>query len=186
MPILAKENDLYPLDLFQKEDLGREEGMQWFALYTLSRREKELMRKLVPLNVAFYGPLIPKRNKSPGGRTRTSYLPLFTNYVFMYGNEESRHAALTTNCISKWIPVTNGLELTRDLKQFYELISMDVPLTPEGRLGEGQRVRIRNGKFKGFEGFVVRREGKTRLLVAVNFLQQGASMLLEECELEPL
>jgi hypothetical protein len=47
-------------------------------------------------------------------------------------------------------------------------------------------VVVRSGMFKGVEGVVIRREGKTRLLVAVNFLEQGASVLLEDCQFERL
>lgn len=44
---------------------------------------------------------------------------------------------------------------------------------------------IRSGPFLGIEGFILRRHGQVRLLVAVDFLQQGASVLLDECEVEP-
>jgi transcriptional antiterminator RfaH len=81
--------------------------------------------------------------------------------------------------------VVNGVELTRDLRQIYELIKAGVPLTAESRLVPGDHVRVRSGPFRGYEGYVIRREGQRRLLVAVNFLQQGASFTLEDCELEP-
>jgi hypothetical protein len=38
----------------------------------------------------------------------------------------------------------------------------------------------------GVEGTVLSRRGGTRLLVAVNFLQQGASVEIEDFLLEPL
>jgi len=47
MPTLAAEIDLYPSDLLDREDWGENaEGRHWWALYTRSRREKELMRRL--------------------------------------------------------------------------------------------------------------------------------------------
>ena len=60
----------------------------------------------------------------------------------------------------------------------------EVPLTPESYLEPGQRVRVKTGRFKGFEGTIIRRENEQRLLVAVNFLQQGASLLVEDFEVE--
>ena len=185
MPILSREPDLFPENLFDLASLA-ETDSRWYACYTLSRQEKELMRKLVGKEVPFYGPMVPKRMKSPGGRIRTSYVPLFTNYVFLFGTEEQRYTALTTNCISQVVPVTDRLELTRDLRQFHHLISLDAPLLPEDRLQPGMRVRIRSGKFRGIEGTILRREREIRLLVQVNFIQRGASMLLEDFEVEQI
>lgn len=185
MPILTPQTDIYPADLFDRERLGDEATLGWWAMYTMSRREKHLMRQLVKLEVPFYCPVIPKRNRSPGGRIRTSHLPLFPNYVFLYGDDEQRYTAMTTNCVARYTRVVAGVELTQDLRQIYELIQAGVPLTAESRLEAGDLVRVRSGPFRGYEGYVLRREGQRRLLVAVNFLQQGASFALEDCELEP-
>lgn len=53
------------------------------------------------------------------------------------------------------------------------------------RTGAMPILAIRSGPFLGIEGFILRRHGQVRLLVAVDFLQQGASVLLDECEVEP-
>jgi transcriptional antiterminator RfaH len=186
MPILAKETDLYPPHLLDGDLSQFPEDSCWWAIYTLSRREKDFMRRLLALEVPFYGPVIPQRTKPPSGRVRTAYLPLFHNYVFLFGNNEARYQAMTTNCVSKYIQVVDGERLRRDLCQFRDLIAMDVPLTPESRLVPGQRVRVRRGRFRGFEGTIIRRENEVRLLVSVDFIQQGASLLLEDFEVEPL
>jgi len=44
---------------------------------------------------------------------------------------------------------------------------------------------VKAGPFAGLEGTVVVRRGETRLLVAVNFLQQGASVEIDDFVLEP-
>lgn len=185
MPLLTREIDVYPDDLFARENLGEESDVGWWAIYTLSRREKDLMRRLVRLEVPFYCPIIPRRQRSPGGRIRTSYLPLFANYVFLYSDDEQRYKAMTTNCVARYTRVVDGVGLTRDLRQIYDLILAGVPLTPESRLEAGDQVRVRSGPFRGYEGYVIRRQGQRRLLVAVNFLKQGASFTLEDCEVEP-
>ena len=66
------------------------------------------------------------------------------------------------------------------------MIDSGEPLTPEARLEPGQLVRIRSGVLVGLEGVVIRRANETRLLVAVNFLQRGASVLVDDCQLEQL
>ncbi len=185
MPILAPETDIYPANLFEiaEQEAG---DSAWWALYTLSRREKALMRRLVSLEVPFYCPTIAKRHRSPAGRIRISHIPLFSNYVFLYADELQRYQAVSTGCVSQHLEVVDGAELCHDLRQIQNLIVSGVPLTVESRLGPGEYVRVRTGPFAGYEGTIIRREGETRLLVTVNFLQQGASMLLEDCQLESL
>jgi transcription antitermination factor NusG len=186
MPILKKEDDLFPKDLLANEEILTDESRMWWCIYTMSRREKDLMRKLAALKVAHYGPMIPKRYRSPNGRLRTSFVPLFPNYVFMWGNEEDRHEAMTTNCISKCNVIKDRERLVADLRQLHAVIAEGVALTPEARLETGNRVRVRTGPFAGYEGIVVRREGGTRLLLSIQFLQKGVSMEMDEGLLEPL
>jgi Transcription termination factor nusG len=186
MPILTAEANLFPADLFENELLLADPERRWWVLYTRSRMEKELMRRLLAMEIPFYGPTIEKRTRSPRGRMQKSYLPLFPNYVFMLGTAAERYAALTTNCLSRDLPVADGQELEGDLRQLHRLIQSGMPLTPERCLTTGARVRVRTGPLAGQEGTVLQRRGESHLLVAVRFLQQGASVQLDECDLEPL
>ena len=186
MPILGKENDIYPSDLLANDDYLTSEDRQWWCVYTLSRREKDLMRKLAVFKIAHYSPVIPKRYRSPNGRLRTSYVPLFPNYVFMFGTDEDRYEAMKTNCISKCSPITDREQLVHDLKQIHYVIDSGVALTPESRLEPGNKVRVKTGPFANYEGTVIRREGKTRLLLSIQFIEQCVSMEMDEGLLDPL
>lgn len=181
MPILASEPDCYPENLFEASDLAER---TWWLLYTKSRQEKQLMRHLRQLDLEHYGPQIANRKRSPAGRIRTSYMPLFTNYVFLCGEEMARYKAVCTGCVLKATEVVNTSEFVEDLRQVHELIQMGVPLTLESRIEAGQRVRIKNGPFEGYEGIVLRRENETRLLVSVKFMEQGVSAKIDDCQLE--
>ena len=185
MPILKREDDLFPPDLFENEAILEDPERNWWCIYTLSRREKDLMRKLAAKEIPHYGPVIPKRYRSPNGRLRTSYVPLFPNYVFMFGNDDERYQAMTTNCISRCSPIKDQEQLVVDLRQVSAVINIGVPLTPEARLEPGNKVRVKTGPFAGYEGTVIRREGKTRLLLSIHFLEQGVSMEMDEGLLEP-
>ena len=185
MPLLEQEQDMFPLDLFERVNSDEYARAKWWAMYTLSRHEKVLMRKLRGLDVPFYGPTIRRRYRSAAGRVRVSYQPLFCNYVFIYGDDAQRSAALTTNCVSRSLKVSDGTRLTLELQRICRLIEVGEPLSPEARLMKGDPVRVRSGIFSGFEGMVIRRENATRLLVSVSFMNQGASVLLDDCQLEP-
>jgi transcriptional antiterminator RfaH len=183
MPILKEEPSMYPdtlLDAAPSEPGGR----RWLALYTKARQEKALARELLKLQIPFYLPLVGKSNVSRG-RKRTSLVPLFGGYVFFYGSEEERLRTLATNRISRVLTVETPEQLVFDLRQLRQLIAAGAPLTVESRLGPGRRVRVRQGAFAGLEGIVLKRRGETRLLVSINFLQQGASVEIDDFMLDP-
>ncbi|NCA11704.1 antitermination protein NusG, partial [bacterium] len=181
-----RQRDLFPADLLEADCPTAAVPGAWVAFYTLSRREKDLMRKLEVVGVPFYAPLIRRRLRSPGGRTRDSHVLLFPGYVFSRVDDDQRRAALATNTIARWLPITNEAAFVADLRGIKQLVDADCPLTPEARLEPGQTVRVRSGALRGLEGTVIRRHGGQRLVVAVRFLNQGASVELEDVDLERL
>jgi transcriptional antiterminator RfaH len=190
MPILPKQRDIFPATLLDDMVCGHEGGRArssgWVAFYTLSRREKDLMRKLEAVEIPFYAPLVSRRLHSPGGRTRISHVPLFPGYVFSLVDDDQRRAALATNTVARWLPIGDAAALLDDLRAIKRLVETNQPLTPEARLETGHPVRVRSGALRGLEGTIVRRRGADRLLVAVRFLNQGASIELEDVDLERL
>lgn len=184
MPILSEEPNLYPETLL--DELADESSdRQWWVLYTKARQEKAVSRDLLGCQIPFYLPLV-KRTSVSHGRRISSFNPLFAGYVFMFGSEKERVRSLTTNRISRVLSVDDPNLLAHDLRQFRQLIASDAPLTVESRLVPGNRVRVRHGAFAGLEGTVLKRRGRTRLLVCVNFLQQGASVEVDDFLLEPI
>lgn len=186
MPTLPRQRDLFPADLLDADRPAGDGGRRWVAFYTLSRREKDLMRKLEAAQVAFYAPLIRRRLKSAGGRVRDSHVPLFSGYVFSWVDDDQRRAALATNTVARWLPIVDEAALLADLRAIKRLIDTDQPLAPEARIESGQLVRVRSGPLRGLEGTVERRHGGQRLVVAVRFLNQGASVELEDVDLETI
>jgi transcriptional antiterminator RfaH len=180
--------ELFPVSLLTNPEAvpvqdSHELGGQWWLAHTRPRQEKAVVAALWPRRVPYYLPLITRKSLSRG-RTRVARIPLFPGYVFVYGSDEERLQVLKTNRVLALRQVVEGEMLRRDLLQFAELIALGAPLVPEARLVAGDRVRIKAGPFRGKEGVVLRRNGKTRLLIAVNYLQQGASLEIDDCFLE--
>ncbi len=212
MPLLKPEQDIWPLNLLDEQESESSETPEsessenfeatelradskgsaqaqdgtWWALYTLARFEKKLMRQLIEIEVPFYGPTISRRYRSPQGRIRTSVEPLFPNYVFIMGDEMARYKAVSTGSVSRWMPVADSAELVTDLRQIRSLILTEAPLAPELRLQPGQKIRVKTGVFKGFEGTIIRRENEVRLLISVRYMGRGASVALDDCQVEAI
>lgn len=187
MPILDREDDMWPADLLDVAEGGAgDPTRRWYCAYTLSRREKELVRRLIARQTPCLCPLVPQRRRSPAGRLRTSWVPLFAGYVFLLANDDERRGGLETGCVSRMQEIVDRERLVADLRPIVSAVRQGVPLTPESRLGPGNRVRVTSGPFRDYEGEVLRREGKTRLLLRLNFLEQGASMEMDEGVLKPI
>ena len=76
---------------------------------------------------------------------------------------------MTTQCVSRCLEVPDRAQLAHDLRQIYQLIRSDAPLTPEARIEAGMRIRVRSGPLAGLEGTVIKRRGAERLLIVVHF-----------------
>jgi transcriptional antiterminator RfaH len=184
MPILPVEPCQFPDELLHEPSIDGP-PRQWYAVYTRARQEKALARELWRWQIPFYLPLVP-RNLLIRGRPVQSHVPLFVGYLFLFGTNDERVRALSTNRISQVLTIPDPQQLKHDLRQVQRLIEADAPLTVESRLAPGQRVRIRSGSLLGLEGVVESRRGTCRLVVAVNFLQQGVSIEVDDFLVEPL
>ena len=186
MPILKEEKSIFPPNLFEKPylDERRDADARWWAVYTLSRREKDFMRRLLPHQIPFFCPIIKVSKRSPKGRLRESFLPLFANYVFINATENERVQAFKTNCISRCLEVDDEERLVFDLAQIFQLTNSNQELQFESKLQPGTPVRIKSGPMEGIEGVVIESRSEARLLVTVNYLQQGTSLEIKDFDVE--
>jgi transcriptional antiterminator RfaH len=170
---------LYPETLL--EEMARlPSHRRWWALHTKPRQEKTVARCVVAFQIPFYLPLLKNQTESRG-RAQVSYVPLFASYVFVFGSDEERVRALSTKRVAQALWVEDQDRLCFEHRQFRQLLLTDTPLTLELRLVSGKYVQVRRGPLSGIEGVVVKRDGASRLLVAVSFLQQGVSVEIEDC-----
>lgn len=179
------EPQLFPHDLLADDPSDSALAGSWWLLHTKSRQEKAVTRELRSRRMSFYLPLVPRRSVSRG-QPREAQVPLFPSYVFLLGTEEDRMVALRTNRLAAAHNVANGAELRHNLAQIAGLIALGAPLTPEARLEPGQRVRVKSGPCAGYEGTLIKRHGKTRLVIRVEQLLQGASVEIEDYRLEAI
>lgn len=184
MPVLGEELSLYPEHLLEGMN-GESLDRRWWAVYTKARQEKAFARDLLRHEIPFYLPIV-KKTLTYGHRKILSRVPLFGGYVFLFGSDDERGISLTTTRVSRMLSVSDPERLRSDLRQLQVLITSGAPLTIESRLAPGRHVRIRRGPFEGFEGTVVEHRGHMRLIVRVDFLQQGVSVEIEDHLVEPV
>ena len=184
MPLLPPETFVWPDDLLARPTPPVDTAARWWALHTRPRAEKTLARHFLGRELSFFLPLAKKRWRNRG-RLFTSTSPLFPGYIFLWGDEEARVAALTTNQVAHCIRVEDQAQLHQDLARVHRLMASGEPLTPEERIQPGDWVEITSGPLEGLQGKIIRRGKHLRFFVEVHFLQRGASVEIDAAMIRP-
>lgn len=185
MPILKREPDVHPADLFEPAPGGELAGRPWWVAHTRSRQEKLLARHLRAQDVPCYLPQRERRTTS-GGKVRTAHLPLFPGYVFLRGAGAERLAAYGSGVVVRLLEVPDQAAIERELGALWRLQSSGAPLVPWQYLGPGDEVEIVDGPLKGWTGTVLREKGSLRLVVSVTFLRQSVAAEVDREIVAPL
>jgi transcription antitermination factor NusG len=185
MPILALEPQLFPPGLFETEEMESNAPRAWWVLHTRPRQEKSLARELYASEVPFFLPLTPRQTRVRN-RVMTAHLPLFTSYLFLCADQEERIAALASSRVVGSIRVADQQQLVRDLAQIRRLIQLGAPVAAENRMVPGAIVEIQCGPLAGLRGKIVQEATQKRFIVEVDFIQRGASVLLDGNSLMPV
>jgi transcriptional antiterminator RfaH len=188
MPILSAEPALFPADLFAappNDAVDNAAPRCWSVLHTRPRQEKSLARALHEQSVSFFLPLMSRWNRVRGKAVQ-SFLPLFAGYVFLYAHKDEQVLALSTRRVARLIDVTDQAQLWSDLRQIHRLVDAGVPIKAEEGLAPGTPVEIQSGPLAGLRGVIIKSASGNRFVVKVDFIQRGASVLLEDCALARL
>jgi transcription antitermination factor NusG len=181
MPLLKREPDLFPQDLF---DLPVEKHPWWVA-HVRSRQEKVLARHLHPLGIPYYLPQREQKTRR-AGRNLVSYLPLFPGYLFFRGTDDDRHAALRSNVVAHVIDVIDQPLLDAELGRLRTLQESGLPLVSHPFIEPGSAVSIIDGPFRGYTAIVVRAKGRLRIVVSISMLRKSFAVELDREAVAPL
>jgi transcriptional antiterminator RfaH len=186
MPILPAEPDFFPPNLWDDPEaipLTKAEAV-WWCLHTKPRQEKATGRELRKSGLTFYLPQVLKEDRTPQGRKIRSVIPLFSSYLFLHGDLHDRLAALHGNRLVSVLAVSDQESLERDLRQIHRMLNSGLPVLPEPAVPVGARVRITTGPLTGIEGTVIRRGKRDQFVAVVRFLGRGATVDLEDWQVE--
>src|SRR5262245_54407820 len=143
MPLLPSEPFVYPNDLLTADAAadGWDDPPRWWVVHCKPRAEKALARRVLSRSVRFFLPQYLRQWPNQG-RLFSSHLPLFPGYVFLHADDRARVHALETNLVARCLPVPDQAGLRADLARVYRLMTVDLPLAPEEKLGPGDRVEM--------------------------------------------
>ena len=163
------------MQLAERND--KNSALSWYAAYTVPRHEKVVAQQLTQLGICSYLPLWTQVRRWNQRRVPVQ-LPLFPGYIFVRMQLNDKGRVLARPGVVRFVGFGSTLSVLPDEEmERLELTLRNWIAKPYPFFATGKRVRIRSGPFEGVEGSIIRRKGKTHLVVTLDMIQ--SSMLLE-------
>lgn len=159
----------------------------WYALHTKSRHEKLVNHELQKKGIETFLPL-RRLTRHWSDRTKEIEEPIFSGYLFVRTSLENRLEILKTRGSVRFIsfnstpvPVSD-----KELGAVRRFVEEKISVDPFPYLARGDRVYIRSGTLRGVEGFIVRKDKHTRLVISLDLLFQSISVAIDEALVEKI
>jgi transcription antitermination factor NusG len=155
----------------------------WYVAYTQPRHEKTVDRHLKLRNLETYLPLY-REIRNWNGRRAEVTSPLFPGYIFVKPGLVDRSKVLEHSSVVCFVNFGGRSATIAD----EEIDALKGSLArrhaePFPYLAVGKRVKIQEGPLAGLRGTVLRRKGRMRMIVSVDFLQRSIAVDLEPGDL---
>jgi transcriptional antiterminator NusG len=157
----------------------------WFALYTNSRREKNVAQLLDERRIENFLPLYRADRQWKKRSPVTLELPLFPNYVFVRAGQKAPLLSvpgvlsIVGSAREPWPLPDHEIEAFRG--------AVDVcKLEPYSLFAVGERVLIKHGALAGMQGVLLRKKSNLRVVLTVEVIRSSVSAEVDEADLEPL
>ena len=149
----------------------------WYALYVRSRYEKKVAKQLQDRQIEYFLPLI-SRLRQWKDRKKMVEIPLFPGYIFVYIALKDKLNVLTIDGVvwlvgfeSQPTPIPESqIENVRRLLDHPKLIEVSPCIN------KGDWVEISYGPFAGVQGQLIQQNGRRRILVGIDLIQQAVSV----------
>lgn len=151
------------------------ENKHWYALYTKPRHEFKAEAQLKGCGVEYYLPTIV-RVKQWSDRKKKVTEPLFSGYIFIYGNERDRLIALEQYAIVRSIFFEGRPAIIPDwqIENLKKMLEKGEDIEVTDKLQIGSKVKIINGPFKDVEGIVYENANQERILaITIDLLRRS-------------
>jgi len=155
----------------------------WYVAHTRPRREKKLLQYCERENLDARL-LCHQSVHKYRGKTSVFRKPLFPGYLFLHIPADKRRVVLQSDHLANLLEVADQDLFVRQLGEVMRALETELEIRLAPTIGEGMRVKIKNGPLRGIEGWVEKRHGMTTVLLRLDFISQAAAVKLEASDLE--
>ena len=149
----------------------------WIAIYTKSRHEKTVAKKLEMKNFEVYLPILRERRKWSDRKKWIEY-PLFKSYLFIRTQLKNSIFILKTPGIIRIVKFGDKIAIVNDnhINAIKLMISGGYKPKSTDYFIKGDPVQVIDGPLKGIEGEVIRVDDRDRLLIRINSIKHSVSI----------
>jgi transcriptional antiterminator RfaH len=165
------------------DQFRRVSELLWFVAHTKPRCEKKLARFCQREEMSVTLPTYQVAHKYRR-KTVVFEKPLFPGYVFLQIANEKRGKVFQSDCLANLLEVIDQELFLRQLKEILCALETGLEIRLAPAIGEGMRVKIKQGPLQGIDGWVERRYGMSTVLLRLDFIGQAAAVKVEATDLE--
>jgi transcription antitermination factor NusG len=173
--------------IFFLPELAREyDESHWYAAHTRANHEKRLAEQFAERSVEHFLPLYESERRWKDRRV-TLQLPLFPGYILVRLPLRERMRVLQIPGVARLVGF-NGSPVPlpdAEIEALREKLNRQVRAEPHPYLQAGRRVRVRRGPLEGFEGILVRRKHKFRIVVSIDLILRSIAAEVDIADVEP-
>ena len=168
-------------------DAGRDDGSDWWALYTRHQHEKAVAEMLSAKDFEVFLPLYDSMRRWKD-RKKLITLPLFPCYVFVRGGLHRRLQVVTTPGVHTILFRGEQVAIIpeSEIQAIRMAVEGDFRVEPHPFLKCGERVRVTRGSLEGVEGILVRKKNLYRLVLSVDMMAQSVAVEIDASDVEPV
>jgi len=162
-------------------------SVRWFALYTRANHEKTSAAQLGQRAIEHFLPTFHSMRRWKD-RKKQIELPLFPGYLFARFDPRAKLDVLNVPGVVRLVGFdSRPLALPDDeIENLRVAMRENLDVQPHAYLTAGRRVRVIRGPLAGMLGTLVRRKGRTRLLVNIELIQRSAAIEVAAEDVEPI
>jgi transcription antitermination factor NusG len=160
---------------------------QWFAAHVRSRHEKKVVMQLENSNLECFLPLYQARHRWQD-RNAVVSLPLLPGSVFTRIFPRERMRVITIAGVVSLVGLHGQPTpiAAQEIESLRQCVSRNGSLQPHPYLSVGRRVRVKSGPFTDAEGILMRRKGRSRLILSIHLIERSVSVEVDACDVQPI
>lgn len=154
---------------------------RWFAVYTRPKSEKVVKHLLDVKGVETYLPLLEVTRRYTR-KIKVLHLPLISCYIFVRIVKSQYVPVLETENVVKFIRFSRNLiAIPEEEINILRMVVGEVKdlEAQAGLLKEGDRVEIIGGKLTGIKGHLVEKQGKKKMVIALENIGYSLTMTVD-------
>lgn len=161
---------------------------KWYVIKTKPNQEKRAVLNLQNQKFKVFFPEI-LRERRVRGKLVTLNEPFFPSYIFVNFDIERDHWTKINNSygVSKLLSIGGTPQQIKDnfINSLMSFIKNDKYIENLFSFKINQNVKIKDGPFEGFFASVIKKVGKDRVKLFINFLTRQTSIILDKKSLLP-